>query len=146
MVETKSQAPLPCPQCDATGIEPGAGLRAHSEGFDGECASCCGTGVASCQGCDEHPRDAPAVRECDGERYCAACARQFDADAAEYADCQAGHVAARTTEAGWLALSKHETKYFEPFDDGGPRLAMRTCSHCRTSLTREVDAAEGRAA
>jgi len=71
--------PLECPFCLGSGIEPGRRLRAHSEGFDGECSACSGTGHVRCEDCDEHPSDAPAITVVDGEELCEACAaREID--------------------------------------------------------------------
>ena len=54
----------------------------------------------------------------------------------QIADCRNHHPLARNTECGWIALSKHETKYMELVE--GERLGLRTCSFCRSTISRPV--------
>ena len=69
-------APLDCPHCLGLANEPGRRLRATSEGLDGECTRCHGSGHVTCDDCDEHPSEAPAVG-CDPTdadiKLCASC-------------------------------------------------------------------------
>ena len=79
--------PLECETCLGSGIEPGRRLRAHSEGFDGECSACSGTGHVRCEDCDEHPSEALAVTTSLTDRsikLCAKCAVIDERDCREW--------------------------------------------------------------
>ena len=126
MLSNTPAAPLECDHCSGVGV--------IDERF--ACRRCAGTGHARCMGCKAHPSDAPAVRLCDGERYCVACARQFDVDLAEdqASLCKAGidHAAAKRNEALWQTF-----EYVGQHSDEVETIEMRNC-RCGSTLARVI--------